>query len=317
MPEGPEVRNMALVLQQDLVGKHILDVTLSDVAKVYNFDVYTYYAALCFERDKLLCITKIWSYGKKLLLEINNGDLVVMFSLGMTGSFRYTKTTHSHVIFSLAEPLVKEHETPDGKFISTEPCEYLIGVPKLMTFTDSRRFGNATFYGGGSKIGLGLGLTAAKEELKKLGPDLLEHALTKPIGKKAWLNIFKAVNKRGNLKIGTKQICQILLEQEFVAGIGNYLKSEICYYSSILPFRAASDLSDEEWESLRTVAHHIIKVSYLYGGLTIESYTMPNDKIGRYPVAIYGKTKDPKGFTVQRGETADKRTSYWVEEIQE
>jgi len=308
MPEGPEVRNMALVLQQDLVGKHILDVTLSDVAKVYNFQLYTDYAALCFKEDKLLCITKIWSYGKKLLLEINNGDLVVMFSLGMTGSFRYTKTTHSHVIFSLAEPLVKEYETEDGKFISTEPREYLIGVPKLMTFTDSRRFGNATFYSS---------LSTAKEELEKLGPDLLEHALTKPIGKKAWLNIFKAVNKRGNPKIGTKQICQILLEQEFVAGIGNYLKSEICYYSGILPFRAASDLSDDEWELLRTVAHHIIKVSYLYGGLTIESYTMPNDKIGRYPVAIYGKNKDPLGHTIQRGETADKRTSYWVEEIQE
>lgn len=314
MPEGPEVRNMADVLQNDLVGKHITEVELSEVAKVSNFELFEDYRELCSETKRLLVITKVWAYGKKLIMEINYGALAIMFSLGMTGCFRYTKSTHSHLIFSLAEQLVKEVEDDEGHFKPVEPREYLIGKINLVSFTDTRRFGQATFFGDGSSKS---GINAVRQDLESLGPDLLEHALTTPIKPKAWRALFARTGVRGQLKIGTRQICQILLEQEFVAGIGNYLKSEILYYSGIVPFRAAADLSDEEWETIRQVAHHIIKVSYQYGGLTIESYTMPNDKIGRYPVAIYGKTKDPKGFTVLRGETADKRTSYWVEEVQD
>jgi formamidopyrimidine-DNA glycosylase len=288
MPEGPEVRTIADVLNKKVLNRKIEEIELSENAKVYNFDLYENYLS---DRKGDVSITKISSYGKKLLIYLNN-EIVIVFSLGMTGAFRFKKETHSHVIFHLHA-------------VSTAG-ETAVNAVESFNFTDTRRFGDATF----------LNIEDLDDNLSNLGPDLLEAALNTPISKRKWLEIFKQPSARG-LKIGKRAICIILLEQNFVAGIGNYLKSEILYYSGILPDRLACDLSDEEWEKIRTVAHHIIKVSYLYGGLTIESYISPDGKMGKYPTAVYNKQKDPLGNKIIKGTTKDKRTSYWVDEIQQ
>jgi formamidopyrimidine-DNA glycosylase len=299
MPEGPEVRTIADVLNRKVLNRKIKEIELSENAKVYNFDLYENYLS---DRKDDVSITKISSYGKKLLIYLNN-EIVIVFSLGMTGAFRFNKETHSHVIFHLHAG----DATVDAAASAGDAAvEAVVSAVKSFNFTDTRRFGDATF----------LNIEDLDDNLSNLGPDLLEAALNTPISKKKWLEIFNQPSARG-LKIGKRAICIILLEQNFVAGIGNYLKSEILYYSGILPDRLACDLSDEEWEKMRTVAHHIIKVSYLYGGLTIESYISPDGKMGKYPTAVYNKQKDPLGNKIIKGTTKDKRTSYWVDEIQQ
>lgn len=294
MPEGPEVRTIADVLNRKVLNRKIKEIELSENAKVYNFDLYENYLSILNGND--ISITKISSYGKKLLIYLNN-EIVIVFSLGMTGAFRFKKETHSHVIFHL--------HTGDSDATVTDTAPTAADAVESFNFTDTRRFGDATF----------LNVEDLDNNLSNLGPDLLYAALNTHISKKKWLEIFKQPSARG-LKIGKRAICIILLEQNFVAGIGNYLKSEILYYSGILPDRLACDLSDDEWEKIRTVAHHIIKVSYLYGGLTIESYISPDGKMGKYPTAVYNKQKDPLGNKIIKGTTKDKRTSYWVDEIQ-
>lgn len=287
MPEGPEVRTISDVLRKKVLNRQIESIELSDNAKVFNFNLYEEHNI----KHENPTITKIYSYGKKLIIILDD-ELAILFSLGMTGAFRYKKETHTHVIFNLVplqDVTVSKTVTPLQAF----------------NFTDTRRFGDVSFYN----------LEGLEEEINKLGPDLLEAALTTEITKKKWLEIFKRKSARG-LAIGNKAICVILLDQNFVAGIGNYLKSEILYYSSILPDRLANDLSDFEWEKMRTVAHHIIKLSYAYGGLTIESYISPDGKMGKYPAAVYNKQKDPLGNKIIKGKTKDSRGSYWVDEIQ-
>lgn len=38
-------------------------------------------------------------------------------------------------------------------------------------------------------------------------------------------------------KYPNKEICQLLIDQSFVCGIGNYLRSDILYLSKIYPYK--------------------------------------------------------------------------------
>lgn len=88
--------------------------------------------------------------------------------------------------------------------------------------------------------------------LKKLGPDLLSQTPTVP-----------ALIKRLRLtQFRNRQLSGLLLDQGFVAGLGNYLRAEILYFSGIYPTRRPADLSDTEIKKLAT---NIVK-------LTLRSY---------------------------------------------
>lgn len=88
--------------------------------------------------------------------------------------------------------------------------------------------------------------------LAKLGPDLLSQTPTVP-----------ALIKRMRLKqFRNRQLSGLLLDQGFAAGLGNYLRAEILYFSGIYPTRKPADLSDAEIKKLAT---NVIK-------LTLRSY---------------------------------------------
>ena len=151
-----------------------------------------------------------------------------------------------------------------------------------------------------------------KKYFAKVGPDLLEAALTKEISLQQWLSIFKPKRKQKTYRA----ICTALLDQSTVSGIGNYLKSEILYQASISPDRSVDTISDEEWDKVRIAAHAIILKSYEHGGLTIESFISPDGKLGVYPAMVYGKETDPEGRVVEKITTRDQRGTYWVPEVQ-
>lgn len=133
-----------------------------------------------------------------------------------------------------------------------------------------------------------------------IGPDVLQAALSETtwITSNDWNIIFT------QKKIAKWCICKALMDQQLVAGIGNYLKSEILYYSGILPQRLMNTLTKEEMERIRVVAHKIILLSYVMGSN------------GGYNKVVYNKEFDTYGNKVVSGKTSDGRTSYWVTEFQ-
>lgn len=284
MPEGPEAKTVSDKLRPHLVNNVITDCHKDERAKTIGF----------FNLKCPITIIDVRSYGKKVIIDINNSNdpndgYMIIISLGMSGRLQYSPGNHSHISFDISTPTV------NGPFTVLKPYFSLY-------FDDTRYMGSIDII---PNPGVPL-------YFKDIGPDLLQAALDEKtwITREKWLKIFK------QNKIKNRAICDVLLDQDLIAGIGNYLKSEILYYSGIHPNRDVKNITDDEWERIRINAHKIILLSYSYGGFTIESFISPDGSHGLYPAAVYGKTHDPLGNPIIKMETRDKRTSHFVPSIQ-
>ena len=164
-------------------------------------------------------------------------------------------------------------------------------------FSDSRNFGTLRF-------------TERKEDLisklKSLGPDMLSQEVNDD------LFLERIRKKKG------KKVVEALMDQSVIAGVGNYLKSESLYYAKISPYRTCDSLSDTELKKLNSVIKKITRDSYESGGATIQSYAGFENEIGEYSrrFAVYNQKKDPEGRNVLKEKTSDKRSTFWVPEVQ-
>nr|WIL04635.1 formamidopyrimidine-DNA glycosylase [Cedratvirus duvanny] len=130
-----------------------------------------------------------------------------------------------------------------------------------------------------------------EQRMNKIGFDLLEASLVHgQIPDEQWLSFFNRKSK--------KKICVVLLEQDKIAGIGNYLRSEILYQAKINPHRIISSLSDKELLLLRDAAQDIIVRAYQSNGLTIKDYIDPEGEKGSFVCSVYGRKVDEQGRKV-------------------
>ncbi|SPN79356.1 Formamidopyrimidine-DNA glycosylase [Brazilian cedratvirus IHUMI] len=129
------------------------------------------------------------------------------------------------------------------------------------------------------------------QRLSKIGFDLLEASLHHgQIPDEQWLSFFNRKSR--------KKICVVLLEQDKIAGIGNYLRSEILHQARINPHRSISSLSDTELLTLRNSTQDVIVRAYQSNGLTIKDYIDPEGEKGSFVCSVYGRKVDERGRTV-------------------
>lgn len=218
-----------------------------------------------------------------------NGELLVpcnienIYSVGKKLVF---KSCQQYIVYSLGMTGRIQYEK--GKH--SHACFDISGFK--IYFDDSRKFGKIDIFDENQYFSY----------INKLGPDILE----REVDPQQWLEIFRRKNR--------SKIDAVLLEQEVISGIGNYLKSEILYYSGILPGRFIKDLCDEELERLRYHSHRIIRESYNQGGFTIKDFISPNGECGKFVPAVYGKKFDPNGYKVLT--TSTNRNTFYVAELQ-
>jgi endonuclease-8 len=73
-----------------------------------------------------------------------------------------------------------------------------------------------------------------------------------------------------NPKFGRRQLSHILLDQAFLAGVGNYLRSEILHSARINPSRKLNTLSEVEQNNLAHSAIQVTQLAYEQRGVTVE-----------------------------------------------
>lgn len=93
--------------------------------------------------------------------------------------------------------------------------------------------------------------------LKKLGPDLLGERFDKR-------QAIENLRTHPDLEIGVA-----LLDQEILAGIGNYLKSEILFLARMNPRTPIDQLSDKELTDMLDIAHKVTCFSFENSGYTV------------------------------------------------
>ena len=167
-------------------------------------------------------------------------------------------------------------------------------------YTDTRNFGTLKFM---------MTFEETNKKLLELGPDPLTHDI--PIDQ------FKTRLFKKNKK-GEKTICEALMNQKTVAGVGNYIKAEVLWLSKVSPLRTVNSLSEKEIIDIRDNIHSVIRTSYQNGGATIKSFYGADGSKGTYSskFLVYNQKVDPYNNKVVKTRTPDGRTTHWVPEIQ-
>jgi len=94
--------------------------------------------------------------------------------------------------------------------------------------------------------------------LSKLGPDALDPELTDA----------RLAKRVANPRFARRQLHALLLDQGFVAGLGNYLRSEILFVAGIHPQRRPGELSPAERRTLARAVRRVTRQAYRTGGIT-------------------------------------------------
>jgi endonuclease VIII len=129
--------------------------------------------------------------------------------------------------------------------------------PRIMEIirTDKHR---AVLRGGSVFELLPAGTLEKHPSIKKLGPDVLGESFDEKLA-------LKNLKKQPDTEIGVA-----LLDQEILAGIGNYLKSEILFLTRTNPRARISELSDKELREILRVSREVTRFSF-----ENSSYTVP------------------------------------------
>ncbi|MFC0216199.1 DNA-formamidopyrimidine glycosylase [Paenibacillus chartarius] len=153
-----------------------------------------------------------------------------------------------------------------------------------LRYKDVRQFGTMHVFPIGEDL--------KQAPLHKLGLEPLDEAFT--------LEAF-----RGALRGKTGKIKPILLNQEYVVGIGNIYVDESLFLAGIHPERLASSLTKQELERLHEAIIQTLRASVEVGGSSIKSYVNGQGEIGlfQHQLQIYGREGEP---CVRCGRTVEK-----------
>lgn len=208
-------------------------------------------------------IITITNRGKKLIIGLSNNHYL-MFSYLMEGrllTYRCDRlSNHLHFTLRLRHPSTYDRYE--------------------LYYYDSRRMGGLQYF---------ISLHQLQAVLSNLGPDLIHDNVTP----EQWLSIMRGIRS-------AKSIAEILLQQERVAGIGNYLRCDILYYARIHPLETLSTLTNEELIRIYNSTMLILRESVSKNGASVFSYTMPNGQLGTYSPLVYSRQYDQFNNIVER-----------------
>ena len=118
--------------------------------------------------------------------------------------------------------------------------------------------------------------------LGALGPEPLDDAFTVSV-------------LRARLAGRRRVLKPLLLDQAFLAGIGNIYADEALYHAGLHPTRRSDTLDDQEVVALHGAIRHVLQLGIDREGASISTYVLPNGQKGdmQNAVAVFRRTGYP------------------------
>jgi formamidopyrimidine-DNA glycosylase len=243
MPEVIEVRKYT-----DFITSHLLDSTLQDI-KILKGRYKTHGPFAHFDAFKNHLPAKlidINSKGKLMWIKFDNG-YIMMITLGLSGGWFFQKSGKSEAIMLHGLDVYETQPSSTGHGVSpsvTQKYERDVVSKYIQTATNNINVqfkfdkGNLFFY---DQLSFGtISILTNEEQLDKklgqLGLDIMDPLTT--------FEQFKTAIRRPVL--ASKDIGTAIVNQKYIAGIGNYLRADALWLSQISPFRKVKDISDQE-----------------------------------------------------------------------
>lgn len=161
---------------------------------------------------------------------------------------------------------------------------------KQLRFSDSRKFGKVYLTDDTQKL------------LGHLGPEPLTDEFT--------LDVF-----RSRLDGRSKIIKSLLLDQTFVAGIGNIYADEALFHAGIHPTVKSNQLTDQDTELLHQTIRDVLNAGIKHEGASISWYRKPDGSKGNSQnhFYVYGQSDQPCqtcGTIINKIRVAQRGTHY-------
>ena len=173
--------------------------------------------------------------------------------------------------------------------------------------------GSALLYSASSIELLELGALGEHPFLTRLGPDALSPALD-------WSTLAARLD---DTAFRGRALGSLYLDQHFLAGIGNYLRSEILFFARLSPWRKPRELRRGERGRLARCSLAITQRAYRTRGVTnpprrVATLKAAGERRGRYRFAVFGRDGRPChecGTSIERV-TFSSRRLYWCPSCQ-
>lgn len=309
MPEGPEVRRCAEQLERFIINREIVEIR-AEAGKLYRelgrspwrYDHDSFPASM----PSILFIDV---KGKVIFMRMTN-KLTLISTLGMTGWW--------YPDVSPTSPEASGQAYVDGALVNVKDVleksmkharlRIIFNEGPAAVFVDQRNFGN---------IRLESYETAAKLE-QAIGLDLL-YEVCDDEGLAVAVKRLKTKPK--------KMICDVLLDQTVLSGLGNIYRAETLYIAKVNPFKKIADIIDDDLEKIVWVAVNVLHIAYKGRGamsypidfltdtMDIVSVNLSPDKKATGHL-VYGREHDMFGHKTIRDKSAG-RTMWWVPQIQQ
>jgi len=243
MPELPEVETTVLSLKRKVLNRAFVFMWTERPNKDMN-------------RIIGKKVTDIRRHGKGIFIYLNSGE-ILFIHLKMTGhlllgewGYRKNNETGEKEWYS-REKVMQEKKNGFLRYL------FFLDNKKQMALSDPRKFARVSVF--------------AKEDaddyVKKLGPDPLL------IKKEEFINLF----------LGKKRaIKPLLMDQQFLSGIGNIYASEVLFKAKIDPERKANSLDKKEIGRIYEAIRKIIQKSIKLKGDSTSDYRLVTGKKGGY-----------------------------------
>ncbi len=256
MSEGPEVRRTADKIAEAALGKSIVDLQCKSIKS----DL----------KEKVIGSTllSVDTYGKNIILHFSS-NIYLRNHMMMWGKWRiYSRTEYdsgkarpparvkwkkelminksANVSNKIGESVTNHSDRDLKTNVQDDPRT------RLVLFTDT----HVVVQFNGPILQFSEDNPLQHESISRLGPDALKPDFDTKEAK-------KRLKERTEMKLA-----DLLLDQSFIAGVGNKYKSEILYLLKVWPFRLAKNLSSSEQEKLLQRIREVLTAGYLNAGRT-------------------------------------------------
>ncbi len=268
MPELPEVETIRIQLKQYLVGHVIEDVEVR-LPKQISGEVQRVIGAK---------VQGVRRFGKGLVIDLDNSYSLTIH-IKMTGQLVYRgpdlpKTTKlsqkvgglpgkaTHVIFKLkSQKLNLKNTDKKSKVLNTQDA--------YLYYNDVRQFGWIKIVKTEDVFKL--------QFFKTLGPEFL-----RDLELKKFQEILKS--KKTSIK-------PLVMDQAYMAGVGNIYANDALYVAKIHPRRPANSLTEKESKDLFAAIEEVLKKGIKAGGSSEWAYVNALGEEGNYQKTflVYGK----------------------------
>jgi len=237
MPELPEVQTIVTDLNSRILNKKIKKVEVR-LKKIVKNPTKSFIQDLQKSTFK-----NIRRRGKLLIFELSVKNKYLLIHLKMTGQLIYCK---NNKITVGGHGMSKDMGELPSKYTHVI---FMFSDGSKLFYNDLRRFGYLHI--------------VDDKKLEKI----LEKFGIEPLDKDFTLKKFKSLieNKKMNIKA-------FLLNQKFIAGIGNIYADETLFDAGILPNRSANSLKEVEVKKLYKAIKKVLKKAVQYRGTTFNDY---------------------------------------------